>query len=245
MNAFPQIRVACFGDSHTRCIYGYDWVKQLSVELRELGVEFGRFGVNGELAYHATKRLQSIVDFRPDLTVVLLGSNDVNAVSTEKFTRLYMGKGDLPQVPDEAFFVESMGQIIDCIQKSTTSQIALVTIPLLGEHLDSRVNCLVESYNRRLLELSITRQLRVLDLNAEMRRALKASPLKRFRGHYDGKILMRISLLRHRLLFQSWDRVARANGLYLLTDTIHLNERSGRLLAGLVKKYVLEELNAR
>lgn len=243
MDSTTQFRVACLGDSHTRCIYGYDWVGQLNEELGAEGVVLGRFGINGELAYHATQRLQPVCEFRPDLVVVLLGSNDVNAISSEKFTRLYMGKGDLPQVPDKGFFLENMNRIVERIRESTTASVALVTIPLLGEVLESSQNILVDEYNRCIAELCRERGLRLIDFNAAMKQALKSNPSKKRRGHYDGKVLMRISLLRHRLLFHGWDRVGKANGLYLLTDTIHLNERSGRILAGLVKDCVLKQVS--
>ena len=46
------------------------------------------------------------------------------------------------------------------------------------------------------------------------------------------------SLVRHALLRQSWDSVARAAGRSLLTDDIHLSDTAAAVLAALVAGFL-------
>jgi hypothetical protein len=42
------------------------------------------------------------------------------------------------------------------------------------------------------------------------------------------------AMLSHSVLRRSWDEISRRNGLVVLTDQIHLNERAAAIVAGLV-----------
>ena len=56
---------------------------------------------------------------------------------------------------------------------------------------------------------------------------------------YRGDIkLVFASFLRHVILRQNWDSISRRNGLTLLTDNLHLNDRSADVVAELVGEFV-------
>ena len=56
-----------------------------------------------------------------------------------------------------------------------------------------------------------------------------------FDGSKKGGVL---ALVRHYILRHNWDRVSEMNGLTLLTDHVHLNDRATQVMADLVADFV-------
>lgn len=234
----PLFRVACLGDSHTHGSFGYNWVKLLRKQLDREGIELAPFAVNGELAYNARKRVGEVLAWEADLVVVLIGTNDVNARVNATLTERYMERCHLPERPSEAFFKEQLEGIVAELKAGGVPRIALVTLPLLGERLGDEADEMIGVYNESLREVAGREGCQVVELNAAMREALLAENGGKGVGVFEGLSLMNKAMLKRYLLFRGWDAIGRSHGLYLLTDTIHLNERSGRMLARLVRQVI-------
>ncbi|EDY83849.1 GDSL-like lipase/acylhydrolase domain protein [Verrucomicrobiia bacterium DG1235] len=245
MEDVQSFKVACLGDSHTRGTFGYSWFRELECRLAGDGVEMANFGVNGELAYNAGLRLGEVLAFEPDLVVVLLGTNDVNAIASPSLTQRYVERGGLPQTPDKEFFVQSLEQIVVSLKTLQGCELILVSLPLLGEVLDHVANRLVDDYNREIFQICEAHGLGLVDLNERMKAALADAGKGAFVPHQDGRRLMLVSMAKHYLLFRGWDAISRSHGLRLLTDTIHLNERSGRMLVEMLSERILRQMGPR
>lgn len=243
-NRNAPFRIACLGDSHTKGNCGYDWVSQLSGEWANGAIEITGFGVNGELAYNARQRILSVAAYQPDLTLVLLGTNDVNAIANHALTQRYLKKAQLPQLPNKAFFTTHLNGIVDDLQSASRTSIALLTLPPLSEDLEGEANQMVDRYNSEIRNIAAQRSLPFIDLNDALRRELLKRCQGRGRPLGQGRGLMVRARLKRTFLRLGWDAISRSHGLHILTDTIHLNERSGRILAALVKDHVEAHLQS-
>ena len=69
--------IVCAGDSITHGIISTNWVGML--ESRFPDCRFINAGVNSELAYNLLGRIDPIIGINPDIVIILIGTNDVNA----------------------------------------------------------------------------------------------------------------------------------------------------------------------
>jgi lysophospholipase L1-like esterase len=69
MKASPKTTVICLGDSITKGMVSYDWVRELSRKMPEF--RFLNHGINGDLAYNVLKRLEPVIAAKPDVVVIL------------------------------------------------------------------------------------------------------------------------------------------------------------------------------
>lgn len=81
---------------------------------------FTNAGVNGDLAYNALQRLDSVIRLRPDVVTVLLGTNDANASLTERNVRMFTRMKTLPTRPTIDWFRESLTAIVDRLTTETS-----------------------------------------------------------------------------------------------------------------------------
>lgn len=231
-------RIACLGDSHTKGECGYNWIELLREQWTGRPIDIANHGVNGELAYNARQRTGDVISYQPDLTLVLLGTNDVNARVNRPLTQRYITKGRLPQKPDRAFFLEHLHGIIDDLQTASQTRIALLTLPPLSEDLHGEANQMIDHYNHEIRNTTAQRNLPLIDLSQALKKELLERNQGRGRPLYQGRGLMAWAMIQRKFLFRSWNAISRTHGLHLLTDTIHLNETSGRILAGLVHDHL-------
>ena len=71
--AEPSLIVACLGSSSTAGKgQAFNWIMELQRRLEERRVTFRNFGVGGDLAYNALKRLSDVVASNPKKVVVLI-----------------------------------------------------------------------------------------------------------------------------------------------------------------------------
>jgi len=100
MNTQPK-KVACFGDSLTNGNVSYNWVQQLSREMKH-DFNFFNFGKDGDLAFNALQRVESVIAEQPDFIFVLLGTNDVNAtMGSSQADEYYTKNKKNPQKPTQ------------------------------------------------------------------------------------------------------------------------------------------------
>ncbi len=234
------LKIACLGDSLTEGSVSYDWVKQMNEELEGHAV-FHNFGVNGELAYNALQRVDAVIAKQPDIVLILLGTNDAIAASSEPNTNRYVKDKGLPQRPDEAWFIENLSAIITQLKDNLASKIILITLPPFGDDLTHRSNKIVFAYNEVIRAIAKQFELAVLDLGAEMKDFLIANAGENPVPFRTDMRIMNITIARLPQVVEDWNAIAEKNGLLMTSDTIHLNARSGRMLMELIKKELLGE----
>lgn len=230
--------VACLGDSITQGQISANWVDLLQGEHLGNGLTFVNAGVNGDLAWNVLQRLQPVVDLRPDVAVLLVGTNDVYATAGPKQEQAYRRRQHLPgdATPSLEWYEQNVTSILDRLRGETTARLAVIEIPPAGEDLSAEQNQKTRRYNAALHRIAAEREVPVLPLFERLADLLPE-------GHEPppyrpGVGLMIQSAFRHAVLRRSWDRISAANGLSLLIDHVHLNDRAAAVVTELVDAFL-------
>jgi lysophospholipase L1-like esterase len=118
----------------------------------------------------------------------------------------------------------------------TGARVAVLDLPPIGEDLGSATNDLVRRYNAVIREVAAERGIRVLPLHE---RLVALLPEDHAPAPFDGtRRLMGAALVRRAVLRQAWSQVSAANGLAVLTDGIHLNDRGAAVVADLIEAWL-------
>jgi len=230
--------IACIGDSLTHGNIGDCWVDNLRREYPK--DTFLNEGINGDVVWQVQQRIKPILDCKPDIVLLMIGSNDAMASFDNDSGKRYKSNNKLPEVPTFKSYQKLLLELIDSL--SGISNIALCTIPPIGENKDSAINNHVKKYNE-FIELTATNNNIVLlpvsrllwdDLS------IRTYP---FKSDYDpnpNPIIRRIygGLVHHYIFKKSWDDVAKSKGQWLLFDQIHLGERGAKIVFNIAKKYI-------
>lgn len=228
--------VVCVGDSITHASVSADWVRVAAARLAPLGCELVRAGVNGDLAWNVAARLDPVIACQPDVVVLLVGTNDVNATLSPASAEQYRKSKRLPERPTADWYRSNVALILDRLAMETSARVAILEIPPLGEDLDSVANARVAAYNGILAELAGESGAELLPL---WERLVALLPDDHVPPPYTGnRALIIRAALEHMVLRWSWDRISAARGLRLLTDHIHLNDAAGAVVADLVSSFV-------
>ncbi|MBK9739441.1 MAG: SGNH/GDSL hydrolase family protein [Actinobacteria bacterium] len=226
------MRVTCLGDSITHGSVSSNYVDLLARRWNASGFAFVNAGVNGDLAYNVAQRLDAVIAERPDIVTLLVGTNDVNAQFDERWLRRYEKDQKLPVRPTRQWYAENVAAILARLASETDAKVVLLDIPPLGEDLSSRMNVLVREYNASIADVAAASGVPVLPLHDRLLDLLPPghSP-PAYRGNRSD--IIKAALI-HDALRRSWDDVSRRNGLSVLTDQIHLNDRAAGVVADLI-----------
>ncbi len=190
-----------------------------------------------QLAYNIAQRLNDVVGAQdPYVVTLLVGTNDVNAQFDAKWKARYRKQRSLPVDPTRPVVRRADRCAILTRLAETEARLAVLDLPPLGEDLGSRMNRLVDEYNATLREVAAGHGVPVLPLHERLVALLPADARP---PQYRGDIwLVFRSMLRHAVLRQSWDAISARNGLELLTDNLHLNDRSADVVADLISEFL-------
>ncbi len=226
--------LVCVGDSITMGMYSGNYVALLRRGFPAAHIV--NAGINGNLAHTVAGRLNPIVACRPDAVTLLIGTNDVNATFNSTWAKRYRREQRLPRDADLALYVEGVSSAIDGLRERTDARLALLEIPMLGEDLDSPINEVVRTYNAALHEVAADRAVPCLPLYQRLAALIDPSAQP---PPYDGSLVPAVRVVARRVLLRrTWDEAGRAEGLALLTDHIHLNDRAAGVIADLVAGFV-------
>lgn len=230
--------VGCAGDSITHGRVSAPYVDLLRERLGPRGATFINAGTNGELSYNLLQRLDHIVQCRPDVVTVLIGTNDATASLSQLKTAKALKQKGLTEPPTPDLYRAWLTGIIQGLQSRTDARIALLSPPPIGEQPDHPYYVRSGEYAVIAREVAQERGVGYLPLHEEMVAIIQArtdaSPLP-----YDERgTPVLLAMLSHYLLRRSWDEIGRRNGYLLLTDSLHLNGRGAGLVAELIKGFV-------
>jgi lysophospholipase L1-like esterase len=234
----PQTtRVAvCAGDSLTFARSSASWVEILQRRFAPGGYQFVNAGIDGALAWNVLQRIDAVIRCQPDIVTLQVGTNDVNATYNAFWARTYRRQQRIPQAPTLDWYTGCVDAILARLQSQTSARIALLDIPMIGEDLTSDLNSRVDAYNQALRRVADTHAVDCLPLHDRLASLL---PGAHHPPPYTGRVgpMIRASLS-HNWLHRSWDRISAANGLAVLTDQVHLNDRAAAAAAGLVADFI-------
>jgi acyl-CoA thioesterase I len=228
--------VVCAGDSNTRGRSSANWVDILQRRFAPDGYQFVNAGLDSGLAWNVLQRTGDIVRCQPDIVTLQVGTNDVNATFSAFWAKTYRRQQRIPETPTLDWYTECIDAILTQLQAQTPARIAVLDIPMIGENLTSEINRRVDSYNQALRHITAEHAVECLPLHDRLTSLLPA-------GHnpppYTGRVgpMIRASLS-HNWLHRPWDRISAANGLTVMTDHVHLNDRAAALAAELVADFI-------
>jgi lysophospholipase L1-like esterase len=231
--------VVCAGDSNTRGRSSANWVDILQRRFTPAGYQFVNAGIDGGLAWNVLQRIGDVVRCQPDTVTLQAGTNDVNATYSAFWEKTYRRQQRIPQTPTLGWYTECADEILTRLQSETSARIAVLDIPMIGEDLTSDINRRVDTYNQALRQVTAEHAVECLPLHDRLAALL---PAVHNPPPYTGRVgtMIRASLS-HNLLHRPWDRISAANGLAVLTDHVHLNDRAAALTAELVADFITVE----
>jgi lysophospholipase L1-like esterase len=203
---------------------------------------FRNFGVGGDLAYHALQRLSYVIASHPKKIVVFIGGNDVLALVSTKARRFFQISKRLPRDPSPEWFRENLQAIVLRVKSETLATIALCSLPPIGEDpasanpFQSELNRRVQEFSNIIRGIALQEGTDYIAIYETILEQIMTSPGRaftefRFLSFYR-------DAFRTLVLCKSPDEVARINGWSFHTDGVHLNSRSGLVVADLVQKFV-------
>jgi hypothetical protein len=206
----------------------------------------------------AKERVHHAVACRPDFVCVMIGTNDIKGVYNRewgaKTRRTFLLEHDVSY--DR--FEENLRSILATLLSQTAAQIAVCTLPFMGEDLDSAANQCVAHANELIKRIVIEEQLSsqenersgggeggvgggrltLLDTHKDLCSVLLKSTTKeqRFSGLKvdDFNSVMLSVAFRSKVLRQSYDQIGARYGLSLLCDALHLNDKGAMVVAGTI-----------
>ena len=230
--------VACIGDSLTHGNIGDCWVENLRKEYPK--DTFLNEGINGDVVWQVQQRIKPILDCKPDIVLLMIGTNDAMASFDHNSGKRYKRNNKLPEVPTFKSYQKLLPELIDSL--SDIPNIALCTIPPIGENKDSAVNNHVKKYNEFIELTAKNKNITLIPVSRLLwdDLSIRTYPSK---SDYDPSslpIIRRIygGIVHHYIFKRSWDDVAKSKGQWLLFDQIHLGERGAKIVFNIAKKYI-------
>jgi len=230
--------IVCIGDSLTHGNIGTCWVESLREEYPE--DTFVNEGINGDVVWQVQQRIKPILDCKPDIVLLMIGTNDAMASFDNDSGKRYKINNKLPEVPTFKSYQKLLPELIDSF--SHVSNIALCTIPPIGENKDSTINNHVKKYNEFIALTAKNKNIKLLPVSRLLWADLSTRTYP-FKSDYDpnpNPIIRRIygGLVHHYIFKKSWDDIAKSKRQWLLFDQIHLSERGAKIVFNIAKKYI-------
>ena len=230
--------IACIGDSLTHGNIGQSWVDYLRVKFPN--DVFLNEGINGNTAWQVLQRLDPILECKPDLIILMIGTNDALGSFDMNSGLRYKKNNELPEVPSLEKYKEHLNELIDKIV--IQSQVAICTLPPIGENMDSEVNKHVNEFNDYIELVATQKNISLLTVSEALWSDINSRTYS-LKFEYNPKaipLLRRIfgGIFHHYLFKKSWNDIAKAKGQWILFDQIHLNERGAEIVYKVVKNFI-------
>lgn len=230
--------IVCAGDSNTHGNVSHNWVAELQDTLPDFQII--NAGLNSDLTFSLLSRLNDIIACDPDYITVLIGTNDVNAYYSKKSLKRYIDNKKITpdQIPDIHSFEQNLIHIVRELKTKTKSKIALMTLPLMGEDLTSKVNEIADQYSSIIEKIGQSEGIRVLPVRQIQKDYLIQNPSESSYQFDDYFLLLNKSVIMHYLLGFSWERISAIHKNRLSPDFLHQNEKAGRMIKNEVLKWI-------
>jgi lysophospholipase L1-like esterase len=236
--------VVLVGDSITHGAASANYVDMLAQRFGMDGPVLVNAGINGLLAHGVVERLDEIIRCAPDFITILIGTNDAYASLSEENAQRYVKQWDLPQLPDPVWYRENLVAIIEKLQAQTEARLAVLSLPTIGEDLDSIAYRRGAEHSQIIKEVTAERGVTCLPLHERMVDYLQAHPSTQKYPIEEFRKVMYWVLAKRYLLGRSYDEIAADNGFLLHPDHLHLSEAGAAMVADLIEGFVRDGLDS-
>lgn len=230
--------VVCAGDGITQGTMGVSYVDILENKLNAGAYHVVNAGINGDLSNHLANRLDEIIACNPDYIILLIGTNDLNAALDDRNFATYKRFKKLTERPFIDKYRENLNHIIGSLKARTQAQIAVMSIPLIGEKLGDKANTQALAYSEVIRQLAEIHRITYLPLQDKQRAFLqKANFTPRLKYKSTNRLIV-ITMFRRYILGQSFDKISALNGFLMTPNYLHFNTFGANMVAGLAKDFV-------
>ncbi|MHA2069512.1 MAG: SGNH/GDSL hydrolase family protein [Candidatus Thorarchaeota archaeon] len=238
-NASKQV-VVLAGDSVTHGQVGENYVRELSQRLDNDAYDIVNAGINSHLAWNLLQRIEEIIDCEPDYVTIMIGTNDANAATSKKEAESYIKRMNLPQMPDQNWYRQSLIEIVNNLQQRTSAKIALISIPTLGEDQDHFAYGLSTEYAKISEDVATSTGVDYIPLHEKMSEMLEETPGCPAYPIEKARVGMITACFKRYILRKDWDSIGESSGFQLHIDYLHLNNRGAALVSDLVEQFVTQ-----
>lgn len=234
-------RVLTIGDSITHGAMSANYVKLLEHRFSGQEYSFINAGINAELVWNVLQRVDDIIACDPDYITILIGSNDVLATLSESRMKKYIRYQGIPREADRLWFEDNLRELILTLKNSTTAEIAVLSLPPVTEDPGHQGYLSAAEYSRTVKSLAEETGIHYLPLHEEMDKILCRDVQVRQEGipFASHNMVLGMATVQRYIFRRSWNQISEKNGLYFLTDNIHLNERAADMIAGLIGDFLV------
>ena len=228
-----MITYAAIGDSLTEGSVSYPWLKSLE-SILDKKYKVLNFGKNSYTTENYIKELLfSVIDAKPNFITLLLGLNDVN------------GSIRYPNSPNfkPPQFQKNLNFIIKTLKEKTSAKIAIMSLPPIGEDINSLAFKQSQKYNQIIANIAKQQAIYYLPVSEILlHNLLYASPNRpKSKFTYKHWVLSMVnSIARHLFFKQDYKKISQDAGMLEHADLLHLNQ-SAEYIAGLVYGFLLSQ----
>ncbi len=235
-----RAKIVCIGDSITHGTASANYVNiiesRLNVDPTKKSLDAINAGINGEFAYNVLQRLDPIILCAPDVITILIGTNDAYGSLTPQRQQKEQRKWKLPELPDADNYKRYLTAIATRLKAQTKAQIALLTIPTIGEDPTTVEFAQSMKYAEIVKEVASATGIAHLPLNEAMVVFLKEHPSHQ-KYHFKRYLFTIVKSILAHAFGKSWEKEGKANGFQLHTDHLHLSRKGADMVADLIMNF--------
>jgi len=231
--------VVCFGDSLTHATVSFDYVSYLANDPDLQNFVFVNEGINSRLVYNLLQVVDNVIALKPHYIFIWIGTNDLKGSLNDAEYQRYNDLWNLPQKPTKEWFEQNYRQLVTILKTKTQARIVLVSLPPLGENIESLPFKLTMEYSAIIRDIAKKEKLGYIGLNEILTRDLIREGKRDVAPYTTGLWFMYSAILQHYLFGRDWDAISESRGLTYMTDNIHLNGKGGRILAAAMKEILI------
>ena len=228
--------IVCAGDSITHGTVSANWVTMLQERLPDASLV--NAGINSQLAYNLYGRLEPIIALDPDFVVVLIGTNDANSTFGLKSSLNYLAMERLPEMPTPMFYREMLTLIIRKLKNGSKAQIAVASIPPIGEDQTHYAWIRADEYAMIGKETAFAEKAYYIPLHERMCAYIETAQKKNCIPFDQVGRAIKRSIRDHYMFGKSWDEISAGNGYHLMLDGIHFNSHGATMMADLAERFI-------
>jgi lysophospholipase L1-like esterase len=231
-------KIVFLGASITQGVVSSSYVKKLKAKMGTRRYTYINHGVAGYESYNVLKKLDKSIMTMPDFVILLAGTNDVLSSLDPRLARLSIKLKGIPHEPELSHYSRNIMDIVRRLKKETGAKIAVASLPVLGENLDSAENKTIAKYNVELKNITEKENVEYLPVYEKQRDFLIKEAEGRGKDYIRNSRMAFRSLVLHFLFFRRFDDISRKNGFLLLTDGIHMNSKGAAFIADAIEGFI-------
>jgi lysophospholipase L1-like esterase len=231
-------KILFLGASITQGKISKNYVKMLKDKFGTKQYKFINYGIAGYESYNVLNKLDKAIKIMPDYLIVLVGTNDVLSSLNPKLAKLSRKLKHIPHEPTLNHYSSNITSMIKSLKQGTHSKIALVSLPIIGENLESIENRTISEYNTELKKIAENENIFYLPVYEKQKAFLKRKIGGMGKDCINSTKMAFKSLILHYILFKSLDTISVKNGFFLLTDGIHLNSIGAKFVSDEIENFI-------